>query len=61
LDEFITSHGLLASWMEVLTMASDKGGHWSLWVGKLWDVALEGSFESVPVEDRGIQISRVEV
>ena len=60
LGKLAMSHGPLASWVEVLAMASDEGGHLSPYVGELWDAASEGSSESVSAMNHGVQISRVE-
>jgi hypothetical protein len=39
-SEVAMSHGHLASWVEVLAMASDMRGQWAPYVGELWDAAV---------------------
>jgi len=40
------SRGPVASWVEGLAMAGDERGYWPPYIGKLWDVAAGGRFES---------------
>jgi hypothetical protein len=46
--EVTMSHGVQASWVEGLAIASDERGHWVTCVSELWDAALVGSSESAP-------------
>jgi hypothetical protein len=46
--EVATGHDHLAFWVEDLAVDGDERGPWAPYVGKLWDAAPVGSFESVP-------------
>jgi hypothetical protein len=56
LGEFITSHGLLASWVEGLAMTGDERGYWPSYVGELWDATTKGSSKSMFAVDCRVQI-----
>jgi len=53
LGEIAMSHGCLVFGVEGLAVASGERGPWAPYVGKLWDAAPMGSFESAPAIGHG--------